>query len=994
VSKQPAARRWWRLALATPIIFSLAVPAIIVAQTPDASFVERTNQVEYSPAGSARWQPASPDVALAPGDRLRTGAASAARVGFFDGTTTALGASTGLRVDRLDADPARIKVVLTSGLSQARVASGAGMASYEIETSAVRVAAPAAACPWVRVAADGTTLVRNYGAGPTPAVDPQPVQDVVYAPVPMAGPAGPVPVPMPQVVTAMKQMPPSAAPDEQPLLTCAPSTTASAAGTTETGSTSAAGAPSVRLGDVAVGAPHPSDVAAAPLLGGALAAPAEAAVAQQDGPSVTVSGGDGSSVQVPLGYESEIRPGGAPGTPAPIGTAAAQAAARAASLQAVQQAGLALQQANAAAAQGQMALQGQAAAAMAGMTAAIGHAVETAGLANLVQRAAQATAVPVPTAAPAAPPGTVAQAACATVVGGMCNIAGAGFFGQCTKIGSMSCQVTVSIAGAGLTGKTAASPSVTLATTKGNERLTCTPPVPGAATFTCVGPVTGDVGQNSTVVVTFAPGVTISGTASQATANDLLEPPVRASVNGVLDTTLTARYGPVAIAGQTVQAETYESSYPGPTLRFRPQERLRIHLNNQLPPVSFDPPPTARAGGASRGAHDASHDAAAQGLDFTNLHIHGMHVSPVGNGDNIFLSINPGDSFQYDYPIPPDAPPGLYWYHPHRHGLTEQQDSMGMMGAMIVEGGLDNLPGIAGLRERLLVLHAVQIVNGAMVPGDQIPDLSQVNYTVNGQLNPIIRIQPGETQRWRIGNTSADTFLRIAIDRQTMYQIASDGNTWDKPVAQSEIVLAPAARAEILVQCTRPGSTTFRTLPFSQPFLNTVNQPLATVICDGPAWTPQPMPTALMPAVDLRNVPITGNGGQTRIVTFSEQFTIGPNCPPSQGNPPFCPQIDGKLFDPNRVDIQVKLGTTEEWLIQNTSTESHPFHIHVNPFQVTAVNGVPVPFHGYVDTFEIPFGGSFTMRTQFTDFVGKFVIHCHILGHEDAGMMAVVEVVP
>ena len=200
MSKQTAARRWWRLALAVPIITSLAVPAIIVAQSPDAGVVERTNQVEYSPAGSDRWQPAPPDVTLAPGDRLRTGVGSAARVGFFDGTTTALGASTGLRVDRLEADPARIKVGLASGVSQARVARGTGAASYEIETSALRLTAPAATCPWVRVAPDGTTLVRNYGAGPGPAVEPQPVQDVVYAPVLMPGPPGAVPVPMPQAV--------------------------------------------------------------------------------------------------------------------------------------------------------------------------------------------------------------------------------------------------------------------------------------------------------------------------------------------------------------------------------------------------------------------------------------------------------------------------------------------------------------------------------------------------------------------------------------------------------------------------------------------------------------------------------------------------------------------------------------------------------------------------------------------------------------------------
>lgn len=114
--------------------------------------------------------------------------------------------------------------------------------------------------------------------------------------------------------------------------------------------------------------------------------------------------------------------------------------------------------------------------------------------------------------------------------------------------------------------------------------------------------------------------------------------------------------------------------------------------------------------------------------------------------------------------------------------------------------------------------------------------------------------------------------------------------------------------------------------------------------------------------------------------------------------------IDGKAFDPNRVDIQVKLGPVEEWIVTNLplfpgqQTEVHPFHIHINPFQVTAitVDGVttPVDAKGYDDTIPLPMNGSVTMHMGFRDFVGKFVIHCHILGHEDAGMMAVVEVVP
>lgn len=967
MTKQPYARRGCRLVLAAPIILSLAVPAIILAQAPDASIVERTNQVEYSPAGSDQWQPAPADVALAPGDRLRTGAGGLARVAYVDGSTTALAAGTGLRLDRVDAEARQVKISQVSGMTQTRVAPGDGAVRFALETPTLTLAAPPASCPWVRIGADGATLVRHYGAEPSPAVEPQPVQEVVYAPVPVPGPAGPVPVPMPQIVTVWKAMPPSTAPDEQPLFACAGSRAANTLepAPTETSAVSAAAAPSLRLGDVPL---------ASPLLGSMLPASAGASVERQSEPTLSVTGPGGAAVQLAAGFETELRPGQPPSAPAPIGTAAAQAAARAASALAVQQADVAAQQAGAAAAQG------QAASAFGGATAAIGNAIQAARLTDLLQGLTQPTAVPAP------PPTAVAQTACVGIVGGRCNIAGAGFFGQCTKIGSMSCTVTVSIGGAGLTGKTAESPVLVLVTTAGTERIACTPPVAGAPTFTCTGVTRGDLGQSTTVNVNYAPGTTLVGTITPASASDLTEPAVRASVNGVLDTTLTARYGPVVVAGRTVQGEAFDSSYPGPTLRFRPGERLRIRLDNQLPAQPFGPPAASAPTSRHQPVGGASMTAAVPNT--TNLHVHGMHVSPVGNGDNIFLDVNPGQSFQYDYPIPANQPSGLYWYHPHRHGLTDQQDGFGMMGAMIVEGAIDRIPGVAGLRERLLVVHATQLTpQGTVVPGDQ-QDPTQYIRTVNGQLNPTIRIQPGETQRWRIGNTSADSFLNISLDGNVMYQIASDGNTWDRPVAQGAIVLAPASRAEVLVRCNTPGTSTFRTLPYTQGFINTPNVPLATVICEGPAWTPQPLPTALLPVIDQRTLPLTGNNGQTRVVRFQE---LGPPQCPANG---FCPVIDGKAFDPNRVDIQVKLGTTEEWLVTNESIEEHPFHIHVNPFQVTAVNGAPVDARGYLDTVTLPINGSVRMRMTFADFTGKFVIHCHILGHEDAGMMAVVEVVP
>lgn len=655
---------------------------------------------------------------------------------------------------------------------------------WAVATPAGEARAPGGACPWMRVDPDGVVLVRSYTDGPLPAVAPQPVQDVVYVPGTVMGPAGPVAVPMPQVVTLWREFPPSAAPAEQPLLRC----------------------------------------------GGA-------------GAAVEVAGAVGEPVAVPPGYEARLRPGEPPSAPAPIGTQAAEEAARAASAQALQAAGLTAQQAGAA-----IGAQTAWGLALAGAQAAFAALLHTPPLGALLQT------VPPPTPTPAAGGGGVIatrSAPCAPLVGGHCTIAGRGFFGQCTKIGSMSCTVTVVLAGAGLSGVAPAVPQVEIATSRGTETLPCSVVPPGTA-LKCVGTLAGDAAQAAPVTVRYAPRTTLAGIIAPAGAQDLREPVARASVNGLLDTTLAVRYGPVAVAGITALSETYEGSVPDPTLRFRPGDRVRVRLDNQLPPTAFDAP-AARAR-----PHHAPLQAGTP--NNTNLHLHGLHVSPQGNSDNIFLTVPLGQAFQYEYQLPADQPAGLYWYHAHFHGLTEQQTGFGMAGAIIVEGGLDTLPGIAGLRDRLLLLHAIQFAGNTVVPGNQ-QDPDAVLRTVNGQLNPVIRIQPGETQRWRVANVATDNFFRIHLDGHSLYQIASDGNPWREPVAQDAILLGPGERAEVLVQCRAPGTYVFRTLPFTQPFINTPDAPLATVVCEGPAWVAQPLPTTL---------PLTGNNGQPRIVRFEE----------------------------------------------------------------------------------------------------------------------------
>ena len=295
----------------------------------------------------------------------------------------------------------------------------------------------------------------------------------------------------------------------------------------------------------------------------------------------------------------------------------------------------------------------------------------------------------------------------------------------------------------------------------------------------------------------------------------------------------------------------------------------------------------------------------------TNLHVHGLHVSPSDNSDNIFLRVPAGESFQYEYQIPSDQPAGLYWYHPHLHGRATNQVFGGLAGAIIVEGDIDALPGIAGVPERLLVLQATQlypdgsVVNFLDVPPTG-PNMQKTNLRmVNGQLNPTMTMRPGETQRWRILNATANLTFFLQLDGHQLHQIAKDGNTLNETWTRDKIVLSPGERVEVLIQAGPAGSYALRTLPIATGFNTQKDATLATLVVDGDAVTPQPLPTTLLPLEDLSTAEID----RRRQITF--QF--GPPINPPQTIHP----IDHKVFDANRDDQVVQLDTTEEWVIRN-----------------------------------------------------------------------------
>ncbi|HEX5500054.1 MAG TPA: multicopper oxidase domain-containing protein, partial [Thermomicrobiales bacterium] len=258
--------------------------------------------------------------------------------------------------------------------------------------------------------------------------------------------------------------------------------------------------------------------------------------------------------------------------------------------------------------------------------------------------------------------------------------------------------------------------------------------------------------------------------------------------------------------------------------------------------------------------------------------------------------------------------------------------------------------------------------------------------SVNGQREPIIRLRSGEVQRWRIVHTGHEDNLRLALAGHALHAIAYDGIPAAAIDSADTMVIAPGQRIDLLVQAGSPGTYALRAVANDQGYPSPTG-PLARVVVDG-APLAMTLPTTLPapPHAPVQDGELTGS----RRLTFS---TLEPEAPAAASYPEFAFMVDDQLFDPNRVDQQVRLGAVEEWTVVNKDPSDHVFHIHTNPFQVTQVNGKALATPLWRDTAIVPRDGSITFRSRFLDFTGKFVLHCHMLNHETLGMMQVVEVV-
>jgi suppressor of ftsI len=423
------------------------------------------------------------------------------------------------------------------------------------------------------------------------------------------------------------------------------------------------------------------------------------------------------------------------------------------------------------------------------------------------------------------------------------------------------------------------------------------------------------------------------------------ELPELRAVDGVLRATLTAEEREVEIAGQPIRGRVFNGSFVGPTLRVRPGERIELELVNHL-------------------------------MEPTNLHFHGLHVSPGGEADNIFRMVNPGETAQYVLEIPLDHPTGTFWYHPHMHHLALEQVFGGMSGVIVIDGLQERLPlDLQGIDEHLFALKDYQLDDAGAILLENVPR-DPTTRTVNGQINPALAMAPGETQLWRFANVGAEIFYQLRLNGHAFHVIAEDGNpVWDVRTADA-LVLPPGKRFDVLVQAGEVGTYSFETTTYDQGNHVYPEVQLATLTIEGDAQPPAALPASVAVDRDLDSAEIATE----RDIFFNDV----------DDDPIF--EVNGQQFDPTRIDELVQLGTVEEWTIRNVTAEQHPFHLHVNDFQVVSVNGQPYNAANLQDIVILPVGGEVVIRIPFMDYPGKFVFHCHILFHEDHGMMAVVDV--
>jgi FtsP/CotA-like multicopper oxidase with cupredoxin domain len=411
------------------------------------------------------------------------------------------------------------------------------------------------------------------------------------------------------------------------------------------------------------------------------------------------------------------------------------------------------------------------------------------------------------------------------------------------------------------------------------------------------------------------------------------------------------------VSGHTTEVWGYNNAIPGPMIELREGQRVTIDFANRL------------------------------GLDST-IHWHGLAV-PADQDGSPMDPVAPGAKRLYTFDVPVGSA-GTYWYHPHAHQTTTLQVGHGLAAPLIVRSADDPL---GALRELTLMITSLsldqngQVTTGVAALGGMggMTMAGTGELLVNGQRVPTHTMAPGATERWRIINATADRYLRVGLDGHRFTVVGTDGGLLGQPLPSvTEWLLAPAQRVEIVVTiAVRPSHRyALRDLGYSGGMTGGAGGELMMVETGRtPAQAPVELPATLRPIAALGGA----SARQRVLLSGVGMGMMGAFL------------INGKSFDMNRVDLETAVGRVELWDLVNTTFMDHPMHIHGTQFQVVArtVGGLaaPISYLAWLDTVNVPAGETITIKIRQT-LPGKRMFHCHILPHEDAGMMAVLDVKP
>jgi FtsP/CotA-like multicopper oxidase with cupredoxin domain len=423
---------------------------------------------------------------------------------------------------------------------------------------------------------------------------------------------------------------------------------------------------------------------------------------------------------------------------------------------------------------------------------------------------------------------------------------------------------------------------------------------------------------------------------------------------------LTAEQISTRIAdGLDTEMLAYNGSSPGPLIEAQEGDRVTLAFENRVPDQA------------------------------STIHWHGMPV-PADQDGNPMDAVEAGSGRTYSFVLP-EGSAGTYWYHPHPHETTAEQVYRGLAGSFVVRSRTDPIPAAYG--DTPLFLTDLRLAADGSMPASTSLDMMNGrvgdHVLVNGRKKPVLAVGLGSRRRFRLFNAMNARFLRLAFDNAAMTVIGTEGGLLEAPVAVEEILLSPGERLEIVVAFDRPGGAALRTLDYDRGWMGP-GQPddagMTLMSVDVDRTREEPMPP--LPAA-LRVLPPLGDPATRRRFVLSEAMTQESD---GIGMSFF---INGATFDMSRVDIVSKVGQVELWEIVNQADMDHPFHVHGTQFEVVEREQggrVSKPdFRALKDTINVARGETVRILLR-QNLPGLRMYHCHILEHEQLGMMGVVDV--